>query len=40
MIELYRGILDRYTSNIRKMEDDFRYLVRESYASDPNNTMH
>jgi len=40
MIELYRGILDRYTSNIRKMEDDFKDLVRESYASDPSNTMH
>lgn len=40
MIELYRGILDRYTSNIRKMEDDFKDLVRESYASDSANTMH
>jgi len=40
MIKLYRGILDKYTCNIRKMEDDFKDLVRESYSSDPNNTMH
>ena len=38
MIKLYRGILDKYTSNIRTMEDDFKDLVRESHVYDPDNT--
>ena len=35
MINLYRGISDRFTCNIRQMEDDFRELVRESYVENP-----
>jgi hypothetical protein len=38
MIKLYRGILDKYTSNIRKMEDDFKDLVRESHVHNPEDT--
>jgi len=40
MINLYRGISDRFTSNIRQLEDDFKELIRGSYTENPDDNTY
>ena len=40
MINLYRGISDRFTSNIRQLEDDFKELIRGSYTENPDDNAY
>jgi hypothetical protein len=36
MINLYRGILNKFNSNVDRLEDELIELVRSSYVENPN----